>query len=207
MEKPWEEPPRRSRSLPALPRHQLLRPNAAQARGGTRCRVTGPAVSVPLATLKLEAAASELAGMFYSLLTMPDPADITVRTQWHLSSILFLQAFPNTPRGTHQPCSYLHRRGVGMDLPLPMPLPVSPSPVSCPLSPRSSPQAAASPWGLHQGVRRPRSGSWWYGVPSELVFPHLSSSLSPQRTLCSFGDYSINLPGETGGRITRYLSN
>lgn len=205
MEKPWEEPLCRSRSLPALPRHQLLRPNAARARGGTRCRATGPAVSVPLATLKLGAAASELAGMFYSLLTMPDPADITVRTQWHLSSILFLQAFPNTPRGTHQPCSHFHHRGAGVDRL--HPLSPSPVPIPCPLSPWSSPRAAASPRGPHQGVRRPHSSSWWYGVPSERVFPHLSSSLSPQRTLCSFGDYSINLPGETGGRITRYLSN
>lgn len=143
LEKPWEEPLRLSRSLPVLPRHQLLRPNAAQARGSTRCRAIGPDVSVPLATFKLGAAASKLAGMFYSLLTMPDSADITVRTQWHLWSILFLQAFPNTPQGTHQPCSHFHRRGAGMDRPLPL----SPSPVPPERSPSCSQSSGSTPGG------------------------------------------------------------
>lgn len=47
---------------------------------------------------KLGAAASKLAGMFYSLLTMPDSEDITVRTQWHLWSISFYKRFPTAPR-------------------------------------------------------------------------------------------------------------
>lgn len=80
---------------------------------------SAPMFCVPLANFKLGAAASKLAGMFYSLLTMPDSADITVRTQWHLWSIPFLQAFPNTPPGMHENCSHLRHRGSGMVHPLP----------------------------------------------------------------------------------------
>lgn len=78
----------------------------------------GSDVCVPLANFKLGAAASKLAGMFYSLLTMPDSADITVCTQWHLWSIWFLQAFPNTPPGMHKNRSHLRHREPGMVCPL-----------------------------------------------------------------------------------------
>lgn len=76
-------------SIPASPSCRLFWTNTAQATGSTRGRAIGPRVCVPLANFKLGAAASKLAGMFYSLLTMPDSADITAHTQWHLWSIPF----------------------------------------------------------------------------------------------------------------------
>lgn len=125
-------------------------------------------VCVPLANFKWGAAASKLAGMFYSLLTMPDSADITVCTQWHLWSILFLQAFPNAPSGMHKNCSHLRHQGSGVVCPLPQLAPCT----------ATSPSAWAL-WGSDHVCPHRGFYDWFEALAvhllSDLVFLHLRS--------------------------------
>lgn len=130
-----------------MPSRCLFCTNTARASGSARCSAISPAVCVPLANFKLGAAASKLARMFYSLMTMPDSADITVCTQWHLWSIPFLQAFPNTPPGMHKNCSHLRHRGSGLVHPFHS-------------WPRHAPCTAAGPSAWAWGQSSPGASQW-----------------------------------------------
>lgn len=191
-----------SLSVSASPSQCLFCTNTAQASSSTRCCAMGPDVCVPLANFKLGAAASKLAGMFYSLLTMPDSADITVCTQWHLWSIPFLQVFPNTPPGMHKNRSHLRHRGSGMVCPLAQ------------LAPCAATSRSASARRGRAGVCPHRRFYGWFRTPavhllSDLLLPHLRSYLSPQGAVCLFreGDYNIYFPAEMGSLINHDLSN
>ena len=139
---------------------------------------------------KLGAAASKLAGMFYSLLTMPDSEDITVRTQWHLWSISFYKRFPTAPRNAQAL------------------LPLTPLGIEDGLSPSTvGPAVLPAPQPAHGGLAVGSVGTGCWRLPSELVFPHLRYYSPYQGTFRSFRDYTFYFPGETGGRLDRYVSN